>query len=398
MKRPVDAAKILAFKAEKVGRASARARPSGLAMAGLKGGRGLRPPHPQPVGLILTPMPIRIAHEPEPAASRVALGRSGARAPGRSDWRVSAGPGGGRNPARARAMREQIRAGGACGEPTEKRVLSALGALARPSLRRVINATGVVLHTSLGARRWRPGADSGLLEPGVRPGGRPRGKTRRSPLGADRAPAGRARDRRQQQRRGGLPGAPRTRRRIRGDRLAGRVIEIGDASGSRTSWRVRAPCSARSLHQPHSYGRLPRGVHRTHAADPARCTGPTSASSGSPRSRNSRNSPCWRASAACRCTRTWAAVCLADLAAFGIHEPVSAGKPGRRRRPHLVQRRQTAGGPQAGLLAGRQDLVARLRRNPMFRALRADKLIYQALEETLRRWLLERWDEIPALA
>jgi L-seryl-tRNA(Ser) seleniumtransferase len=42
-------------------------------------------------------------------------------------------------------------------------------------------------------------------------------------------------------------------------------------------------------------------------------------------------------------------------------------------------------------------LVARLRRNPMFRALRLDKLIYQSLEGTLRNLLLERWDQIPAL-
>jgi L-seryl-tRNA(Ser) seleniumtransferase len=38
-----------------------------------------------------------------------------------------------------------------------------------------------------------------------------------------------------------------------------------------------------------------------------------------------------------------------------------------------------------------------LRRNPMFRALRLDKLIYQALETTLRNILLERWDQVPAL-
>ena len=55
------------------------------------------------------------------------------------------------------------------------------------------------------------------------------------------------------------------------------------------------------------------------------------------------------------------------------------------------------GGPQAGILAGEAELVARLRRNPMFRALRLDKLIYQALETTLRDLLLERWDQIPAL-
>jgi L-seryl-tRNA(Ser) seleniumtransferase len=56
------------------------------------------------------------------------------------------------------------------------------------------------------------------------------------------------------------------------------------------------------------------------------------------------------------------------------------------------------GGPQAGIVAGDEKLVVRLRRNPMFRALRLDKLIYQALEITLRSLLLERWDFVPALA
>ena len=55
------------------------------------------------------------------------------------------------------------------------------------------------------------------------------------------------------------------------------------------------------------------------------------------------------------------------------------------------------GGPQAGILAGRPELVARLRRNPLFRALRLDKLIYQSLETALRNLLLERWDGVPAL-
>jgi L-seryl-tRNA(Ser) seleniumtransferase len=55
------------------------------------------------------------------------------------------------------------------------------------------------------------------------------------------------------------------------------------------------------------------------------------------------------------------------------------------------------GGPQAGLISGRADLIARMRANSLFRALRVDKLIYAALEATLLAYVKRDHDAIPTL-
>ena len=55
------------------------------------------------------------------------------------------------------------------------------------------------------------------------------------------------------------------------------------------------------------------------------------------------------------------------------------------------------GGPQAGILSGRADLIEKMRSNSLFRALRVDKLTYAALEATLMAYVQGDHERIPVL-
>ncbi|HEX4004390.1 MAG TPA: L-seryl-tRNA(Sec) selenium transferase [Candidatus Acidoferrales bacterium] len=88
---------------------------------------------------------------------------------------------------------------------------------------------------------------------------------------------------------------------------------------------------------------------------------------------------------------------VTDLSANAIAEPLAreSGRAG----VALISFSgdKLLGGPQAGIIAGKQKMVERIRRNPLFRALRVDKLTIAALETTLKAYHRGALDEIPTV-
>lgn len=91
---------------------------------------------------------------------------------------------------------------------------------------------------------------------------------------------------------------------------------------------------------------------------------------------------------------------LLDLREYGLpYEPTIGESVARG--AHLVSCSgdKLLGGPQAGILVGRSSIISRLKRHPMARALRLDKMTLAALEITLRAYLdpARALEEIPTL-
>jgi L-seryl-tRNA(Ser) seleniumtransferase len=296
-------------------------------------------------------------------------------------------------------LRAEILSGRANALPPEARVEQALLALERPSLRRVINATGVVLHTNLGraplgAVAVLPGYSN--LEYDLASGRRGKRDVHVAGL-LER-----------------LLGAPAIavnnnaaaiflalHEFARGGEVVvsrGELIEIGDGfripdimSQSGAVLREVGTTNRTRIEDYHdAINDRTRLLLRVHPSN-FRIVGFT----GRPELRElaalgrERGVPVYE---------DLGSGCIADLRAFGIEEPPAGDSLKAGADLVSFSGDKLLGGPQAGILAGKPEMVARLRRNPLFRALRLDKTIYQTLEKTLRNLLLERWEAIPALA
>ncbi|MCX6613526.1 MAG: L-seryl-tRNA(Sec) selenium transferase [Acidobacteria bacterium] len=89
--------------------------------------------------------------------------------------------------------------------------------------------------------------------------------------------------------------------------------------------------------------------------------------------------------------------CLMDLKPHGVDEPLVKDSLAAGVSLVSFSCDKLLGGPQAGIIAGDPDLVAKIRRHPMYRALRLDKLAVQALSDSLRALVVGDYLSLPGL-